>query len=199
MPRKPDIIDERTGRPCDYSKLYAEAGRLAKSDGIKLGAAFGRIADAANSVQRDSITRALRRWRTDHQAPVPASVSDSGGQPIPGYGVLWSNLSDYLRRIEDEVEQSINAQKMSAHRLRIAGDKIRALLEIAEVRLAFLESVGRERGAQLLRPHLGNLWQIDGSQDPEAFYDAELRQVQLILTVGSRVLHHVTSTLDWLK
>ena len=197
--RTPKFIDTRTGEPVSYPALLDEAVRLAETEGLNLAVACSRVAQEANIDGYESIAKGLRRQRARRDRAVAAAETpERVEQPIPGYGVLWSDLADYARRIETEIRDAMKYQSMSSYRMTVAGKRAEAVLRIAKERRAFLDSVGRERAAELLRPLLGGVDGLDESQQPAAFYDAEMRRLEVILHTTERVLEMVRSAVGYL-
>lgn len=126
----PRIVDERTGKRCDYSALRAEAVRLMRAEKISWRPAIQRVAELANIDQADSIVRNLNRNRPEERRSPPLVKMENP----PGAMILLALIGEKVEQLTSE------APLVTMRDLGILRSTLREMSAVVERRIRDIEA-----------------------------------------------------------
>lgn len=181
------ITDERTGKRCDYKALALEVRQRMRRERVSWRKAAEAVAAQVNEEQSESIVRSLNRYRRN-ATPGPSPASPELG-PLPGLAMLYRNIEEKLRLIDQTIEkaypQSDDFYATLAETLR----KLRVLLEgLRDL------TVSQEKPAlQMLASLFADLGEQDSMLQPAIVYEGELELVKMLIERARHLQNEVNN------
>ncbi len=146
----PKILDDRTGKPCDYPRLVEEARKIARARSIEWRPAVEILAEQVNSDHLEAVVRALNRHRRRSEPAAAPRRRRAVSAMALGLGGLLAEIEAQV----EEVRGRLNASgrltgRIFCHGLSRELDPLRELLE--ERQRALREVSAEQAEASLTR------------------------------------------------
>lgn len=169
------IVDERTGKLCDYAALWDEIEALAARKRIPLKTAAGKIARSACLHRYEGILRNLRRERERRAAPSQAPLPvPSPVLLVPGLAVVYRLISDHITTLRTEMKGAPKGETYFSEAERAA----EVLRDFIGDRLNRLSAMDPDKRKALAVALLGSLETVDLALSADSVCEAEIRELE---------------------
>lgn len=183
MPKE-RIIDERTGRLCDYAALVDECRTLVQTEGVTWRQAAERIAKSASCDKAESIVRQLNRKRPEDEKQPPSF--------LPGEAVLYDAIAQQLDALELAVNSLVGRQAILAQkddRFRVLAEASASIRALLHYRLEILQSLSDEESARIADDVLHGMQQ--GQLSPNTLIQMEHGRLSSLITRVRQLQHKI--------